>query len=100
MTSAEEKRGLFARLKSGLGKSAAGLAGLFTKKKLDAATVTELEEALIKSDMGVGPAHALAQAVARNRYDAEIEPAELRALLAREIATSLSNIQKPLLIDA
>ena len=46
------KTGLFARLKNGLSKSTAGLTGFFTKKKLDAATLAELEEALIKSDMG------------------------------------------------
>ena len=97
---AEEKSGLFSRLKSGLSKSAAGLSGLFTKKKLDAATIAELEESLIRSDMGTGPAHALAQAVARNRYDAEIAPGELRAILAREIAALLTKIEKPLAIDA
>jgi fused signal recognition particle receptor len=95
-----EKPGLFARLKSGLGKSAAGLTGFFTKKKLDAATIAELEETLIRSDMGSVQAHALAQAVAKGRYDAEIEPGELRALLAREISTALMKIEKPLVIDA
>jgi fused signal recognition particle receptor len=94
-----EKPGLFARLKSGLGKSAAGLTGFFTKKKLDAATIAELEETLIRSDMGSVQARALAQAVAKGRYDAEIEPAELRALLAREISTALMKIEKPLVID-
>jgi fused signal recognition particle receptor len=94
------KLGLFARLKSGLGKSAAGLTGFFTKKKLDAATVAELEETLIRSDMGSVQARALAQAVAKGRYDAEIEPGELRALLAREISAALMKIEKPLMIDA
>ena len=95
----EDKPGLFARLKSGLGKSAAGLTGFFTKKKLDAATIAELEEALIKSDMGAGPARALVQAVAKNRYDAEIAPGELSAILASEIAGLLKKIEKPLLPD-
>ena len=95
----EDKPGLFARLKSGLGKSAAGLTGFFTKKKLDAATIAELEEALIKSDMGAGPARALVQAVAKNRYDAEIAPGELSAILASEITGLLKKIEKPLLPD-
>jgi fused signal recognition particle receptor len=95
-----ESPGLFSRLKSGLGKSAAGLTGFFTRKKLDAATVAELEETLIRSDMGSAQAHALAQAVAKGRYDAEIEPGELRALLAQEISTVLTKIEKPLTIDA
>src|SRR5581483_4807237 len=93
----------FDRLKSGLAKSAAGLTGnltdIFTKKKLDAATVGELEEALIRADMGSVQAKALAAAVAKNRYDAEIEPAELRRILAGEIASALRKIQQPLTID-
>jgi fused signal recognition particle receptor len=96
----DEKPGFFSRLKNGLGKSAAGLTGFFTKKKLDAATIAELEEALIRSDMGTVPARALVQAVAKNRYDAEIAPGELSALLAREITTLLAKIEKPLSIDA
>ena len=84
--------GLFARLKQGLAKSSAGLTGsltgLFTKKKLDAETVAELEEALIRADMGVSEAKRLSAAVAKNRYDSEITDAEVRAILAREIALS------------
>jgi fused signal recognition particle receptor len=95
----DEKPGFFSRLKNGLGKSAAGLTGFFTKKKLDAATIAELEEALIRSDMGTAPARALVHAVAKNRYDAEIAPGELSALLAREITNLLAKIEKPLSID-
>ena len=40
----------FDRLKSGLSKT--GLGEILTKKKLDAAAVAELEEALIRADMG------------------------------------------------
>jgi fused signal recognition particle receptor len=50
--------------------------------------------------MGSAQAHAIAQAVAKNRYDAEIGEGELRALLAGEIAHALSKIEKPLAIDA
>ena len=93
----------FERLKSGLAKSTAGLSdnllGIFTKKKLDAATIAELEEALIRADMGTAQAKALAGAVARNRYDAEIEPAELRRLLAQEIAAVLRPVEQKLAID-
>jgi fused signal recognition particle receptor len=93
-----EQTGFLARLKGGLSKSAAGLTGFFTKKKLDAATVAELEESLIRSDMGSAQAKAIAQGVARNRYDAEIEPGQLRALVADEIAGRLAGIEKPLAI--
>ena len=89
------------KLRAGLARSTAGLGsslgGIFTKKKLDADTVAALEEALIRADMGVGPAKRLAGLVAKNRYDAEISEGELRAILAAEIASDLSRIEKPLL---
>ena len=98
-----EETGLFVRLKKGLAKSSAGLtgsiAGLFTKRKLDAQTVAGLEDALIQADMGVSQAKRLSAAVAKNRYDSEITDAEVRAILAREIAAALRPLQKPLVLD-
>ena len=89
------------KLRAGLARSAVGLANnlgdIFTRKKLDAETVAALEEALIRADMGTGPAKRLAGLVAKNRYDAEISESELRAILASEIANDLSKIEKPLL---
>ena len=85
------------RLKTSLSKT--GLGEILTKKKLDAAAVAELEEALIRADMGAGQAKKIASAVAKNRYDAEISEIELRSVLAREIAALLAPIQKPLVMD-
>ena len=85
------------RLTSSLAKT--GLGEILTKKKLDAATLAELEEALIAADMGAGPAARIVAGVGKGRYDAEISGAELRELLSAEIAALLAPIQKPLLID-
>jgi fused signal recognition particle receptor len=85
------------RLKTSLSKT--GLGEILTKKKLDAAAVAELEEALIRADMGASQAKQIAGAVAKNRYDAEISESELRTELAREIAALLAPIQKPLVMD-
>jgi fused signal recognition particle receptor len=85
------------RLKTSLSKT--GLGEILTKKKLDAAAVAELEEALIRADMGAGQAKKIASAVEKNRYDAEISESELRSELAREIAVLLAPIQKPLVMD-
>jgi fused signal recognition particle receptor len=75
-----DETGLFARLKKGLAKSNSGLTGsltgLFTKKKLTPEIVAELEEALIRADMGTAEAHRLAGLVAKNRYDSEISAAK------------------------
>lgn len=87
----------FDRLKSGLAKT--GLGEILTKKKLDAETIAELEEALIRADMGAGQAQKLAAAVAKNRYDAEISGAELKSILAEEITKLLLPVQKPLSVE-
>ena len=87
----------FDRLKTGLSKT--GLGEILTKKKLDAAAVAELEEALIRADMGAAQSAKIAAAVANNRYDAEISGAELKSVLAGEIAALLTPIQQPLRVE-
>ena len=87
----------FDRLKSGLAKT--GLGEILTKKKLDAETLAELEEALIRADIGAAQAAKLAAAVGRNRYDAEISGAELKSVLASEITDLLQPVQKPLTVE-
>jgi fused signal recognition particle receptor len=94
---------LFERLREGLSRSTAGLSdnltGVFTKKRLDAQTIEELEEALIRADLGAALSAKLAHAVARGRYDSEISESEVRAILAREIETVLKPVEKPLAVD-
>lgn len=91
------------RLKSGLSRSTGALGeslgGIFTKARLDAASIAELEEALIRADLGAGLAARLAGAVAKGRYDTEISGAEIRAVLAEEIGKVLAPVQKPLVVE-
>ncbi len=92
--------GFFARLKQGLAKKGGlsdSLVGLFTRRKLDAATLAELEEALIRADLGTAQAKAITAAIARGRYEADISAGELRALLAEEITRLLAPVARPLL---
>ena len=94
---------MFARLKAGLARSATQLtnelAGVFTKERLDAGTVQDLEDALIRADVGTGLAHELAAEVAKDRYDTDITESELRGLLADAIAKVLAPAEKPFRID-
>ena len=87
----------FERLKQGLAKSA-GTLGLdaLVKKKLDDVTVGELEEALIRADLGVATAHDIAEAISGGRYDENISTYDLRQLLASEIRKILEPVEKPL----
>jgi fused signal recognition particle receptor len=93
----------FERLKSGLARSTGGLtdsvAGIFTKKNLDAATVAELEEALIKADLGPALAARFAAAVGNGRYGSQIAPYDVRKILETEILNVLKPVQKQLAID-
>ena len=90
------------RLKSGLSKKGSlsdSLIGLFTRKKLDTETLAELEDALIRADLGGVQAKAIASAIARGRYETDISSDELRTLLAEEITRVLAPVAKPLLTD-
>ena len=100
----EKKKSLFQRMKEGLTRSTKslsdGITGIFTKKKLDAATLEELEELLIAADLGLDAAAAVTEAVGKDRYDKEVSPEEIRTILAGEIAKVLKPVEQPLTIDA
>jgi fused signal recognition particle receptor len=102
-TAEKSRPGFFARLKAGLARTASSLSdnltGVFTKKKLDAGTIADLEEALIRADMGAALAAKLSGAVAKGRYDKEISESEIRETLARAIADVLAPAAKPLIVD-
>lgn len=97
------RTGLLSKLRTGLSRSANALAdnlsGLFNKKKLDAETVSQLTEALVRADVGSIRASNIAAAVAKGRYDTEISEAELKAILAARIASILRPVEQPLVID-
>ena len=94
----------FQRIKEGLRKSssrlASGITDIFTKRKLDAAAVEELEDLLVMADLGPTTAAKLAAAIAKERFDKEIEPDEIRAALADEVAVILEPVAKPLSVDS
>jgi len=94
---------MFARLKAGLSRTAAqlsgGLTGAFTKQRLDADAVRDLEDALIRADVGTDLARELAADVAAGRYDTDISESELRGLLAETIGKVLVPSAKPFAVD-
>ena len=96
--------GWFSRLKAGLTRSSSkladGIGGIFTKRRLDAAAIAELEELLITADLGVGCAATLTAELARGRFDKHITPQEVRENLADQIAEILAPVARPLMIDA
>jgi len=97
------KAGWLGRIKQGLARSSTkltqGITDLFTKRKLDDAALEELEELLITADLGVATAARITAKLAKNRFDQEISPDEVRAALAEDIAEVLAPVAVPLVID-
>lgn len=95
----EGSGGLFSRLSEGLSKSSRSITGsisaIFTKRKLDKATLQELEDVLLQADLGLPMAERIVKEVAAGRYDKEIDPGEVRRILASEIAKVLKPVEVP-----
>jgi fused signal recognition particle receptor len=97
-----EARSWWRRLSGGLARSSASIAtaisDLVRKRKLDAAAVEELEDALIRADLGVNAAARIAAAVGEGRYDKMVSAEEVKAVLAAELEEILSPVAQPLVL--
>lgn len=93
-----EKLGL--GLKKTSNSITSGISDIFTKKKLDSATLEELEELLITADFGVATATEIMQKFAAQKQDKEITDEEIRRLLAAEIEQRLKPCEQPFAIDS
>jgi fused signal recognition particle receptor len=93
-----------ARLRGGFKKTSDrfgdNLAGLFTKATLDTATLDEIEEALIASDLGPRTAAKIRERLAGERFERGLSEADVREIVADELAKVLAPVAKPLEIDA
>ncbi|MBZ9937994.1 signal recognition particle-docking protein FtsY [Mesorhizobium sp. BR1-1-16] len=100
---AAPKLSWFQRLKAGLARSSTalsdGIASVFTKRKLDAATLEEFEDVLIQADLGLSAAATITSALGKGRFDKEIEGDEVKAILAEEVGKILTPVARPLVID-
>jgi fused signal recognition particle receptor len=96
-------RGWLGRLRAGLSRSSArlteGINTIFLRRRLDDASLGELEDLLVASDMGLGVAGEVVAALRRTRFNQEVSPEEVRAALADEIIRLVEPVMKPLRID-
>lgn len=103
MSEEEKKIGWFGRLKQGLKKSSSalteGITGIFTKKRLDASTLEELEDLLIMSDLGVAVSARVCDRLSKNRFDKSISAEEVQQALAEEIGEIMQDVAKPLVVS-
>src|SRR6476646_10598343 len=104
MNEQSSPQGWWKRLSGALKRMSASLggaiAGLVTKRKLDAETLADLEAELIRADLGPELAERMAAVLGEMRYEKGIAPEELQALLAGEIEKVMAGVAKPLEITA
>lgn len=97
------KQSWFQRLKSGLSKTSSklteGITSVFTKRKLDASSIDDLEDLLIQADLGVDTAMRITDKISDGRYDKGISADEVREILADEVESVLKPVAQPLTIN-
>jgi fused signal recognition particle receptor len=92
------------RLSSGLKRTSSSLgsavADLVTKRKLDRAMLEDIEDVLLRADLGTEVAARISAAVGHGRYDKAISADDVKTVVATEVEKVLAPVAKPLVIDA
>ena len=86
-------------LKKSSQKISGGISDIFTKRKVDAETLENLEELLISADMGVKASMRVIKEFSQRKLDKELSEEEIREELALDIAKILHSCELPLCID-
>src|SRR5438874_3115400 len=91
------------RLTGGLKRTSSSLgsavADLVTKRKLDRAMLDDIEDVLLRADLGTEVASRIAAAVGVGRYDKAITADDVKTVVAREVVWVLRRVARPLEID-
>jgi len=103
-TSESPKLSWWRRLSNGLKRTSSSLGGavadLVVKRKLDRAMLDDIEDVLLRADLGIEVAGRIAEAVGAGRYDKAISADEVKEVVATEVARELAPVAEPLVIDA
>src|ERR1700759_5319046 len=102
-TAEPPKKSWWQRLTGGLKRTSSSLgaavADLVTKRKLDRAMLDDIEDVLLRADLGTEVAARIANAVGAGRYDKAISADEVKGVVAPEVEKVLAGVAKPLEID-
>ena len=102
-TDDKPKQSWWRRLSGGLKRTSSSLgtavADLVTKRKLDRAMLDDIEDVLLRADLGTAVAERIAAAVGEGRYDKAISADEVKAVVATEVEKVLAPVTKPLVVD-
>ena len=103
MNDSTQKQSWWQRLSGGLKRTSSSIGGaisdLVSKRKLDAAMLDELEEMLIRADLGVDVAARISAAIGEGRYDKAISSDEVKAVVATEVEKTLAPVARPLVVE-
>src|SRR2546423_15148649 len=96
------KQSWWRRLSSGLKRTSSSLstavADLVTKRKLDRAMLDDIEDVLLRADLGTEVAERISAAVGVGRYDKSITEDDVKAGVASEVEKGLIPVVKPLAV--
>ncbi|MCM5559761.1 signal recognition particle-docking protein FtsY [Pleomorphomonas sp. JP5] len=96
---AADRPSWFHRLTSGMSRSSqaigGGIVSIFTKRKLDAETLEELEDVLIQADLGVAVASVITDRLSSERYGKDVTDQEVKTILADEVEKVLAPVAVP-----
>jgi fused signal recognition particle receptor len=91
------------RLSGGLKRTSNSLgsavADLVTKRKLDRAMLEDIEDVLLRADLGTEVAARVSAAVGHGRYDKAISAGDVKGVVATEVEKVLAPVARPLVID-
>jgi fused signal recognition particle receptor len=94
----------FRRLAGGLKRSSSALGDALSevvlKRQLDGAAVDEIEDVLIRADLGVETAAEIATVLRFARFRTGASPDEVKAVVADTVEKALTVVAQPLVIDA
>ena len=96
--------GFLKRITKGLSKSTSRMSeqvsAVFTKRKLDDEALQDLEDILITSDFGVGPAAKVSALLAEDKFDKQVTDMEIKIALADVISEILTPLEKPIVLTS
>jgi fused signal recognition particle receptor len=99
----QPKQSWWRRLSAGLKRTSSSIGGavaaLVTKRKLDRAMLEDIEDVLLRADLGTEVAARIAEAVGKGRYDKDVSAEDVTDIVGSEVEKVLAPVAQPLVID-
>ena len=93
----------FKKLGLGLKKSSEqisnGLSNIFLRKKVDSATLEELEDLLLSADVGFEASEKIIAQFSKEKFEKECDESEVKSALCKQISEILQPVEKEFVID-